>query len=461
MGRIWAVARNIITEVLRMRFLMLFVILFVCVCTFGFATWLHYGSGMANEKIQTFLSYSLRVTTVCLSLLTVFLSIATISRDIANREIHTVTTKPISRGQLLAGKFLGIAVFNLILLVMVGTVIYGLTKTLQRTEPKSDDERDKIKELVLVARQAVQPQLPDPQRVQKIAEKRVESIIKEKKIAENINNPAEIKKLREQLLVQVKGDIIKLSRAVAPARTGIWHFQNIEPIDSESGNVYIRYKQDVSRNPSGMKTYGRWAVGPTDNLAAATMFHSTIDTIRTVHEFPVPVGQLSPNGDLYVAYHNNHEYNEGTTVIFSLDTGIMALYVAGGFEANFIRSLALIYIRLLFIGTLGLAVGAWLSFPVAVLVVLVTYVLGLSSEFILESLNYDTGKLQALLIESIMHIFPKLAAYDPVDTIEKGQLVPYNTVTSALLWLLLVKGGIVGLVGYLIFKFRELARVIV
>ena len=126
MNKIWAIARNLIIEVLRMRILMVF-ILVVTVCNTVFlALWLHAYSGRVDEKVQTFLSYSLSFTTTFLALLTIFISIATITRDIKRKEIFTVATKPIKRIHYLTGKFFGTAILNLVLLSVSAVMIFAL-----------------------------------------------------------------------------------------------------------------------------------------------------------------------------------------------------------------------------------------------------------------------------------------------------------------------------------------------
>ena len=141
MGQIWAVARTLIVETLRIRSLVIFVLIVVGILTVGFGFWLHDSSGLGDQKIQTFLSHSFRFSFNFLSFLTIFISIASISRDIKQREIYTIVTKPISRGQIYVGKFLGIAVFNLILLAFTGLAIYATTQVLVRTEVKKKEER--------------------------------------------------------------------------------------------------------------------------------------------------------------------------------------------------------------------------------------------------------------------------------------------------------------------------------
>ena len=544
MSGIWAVARNLIREVLRMRFLMAFVVVMTGCYTFGLALWLYSGTGPVNELVQTFLGYSFRFMSWFLSLLTIFLAIATIAREIKRKEIFTVTTKPVSRGGILVGKFLGLALFNAVLVAGTVLLIYALARVLasetlqallrrvmsvgcvvfiaaalllvvlrvlrsfKRRTPQppaaeqfltgaslpmdaspgrrmltaamclmvlalvalsisrsfrfgnapSEIEQSRLRELVFVARESVQPPLPDVRdEARRLSNEVVNKQIAEKKLA----GPRAATQLREELYQENVKTLIMRQRAVGPGRGVLWHFSGIRPTDRQRGNVFLRYKHDVSPDPPDQKVYSEWLVGPRDpTIHGGGMFLQTRDVIRTIHELAVPVRMVSPTGDLYVVYRSP-TVNAPTTVIFPLGTGIEALYVAGTFEVNMLRAAGMMYVRLLFLGILGLAAGAWVSFPVAVLLVLVMYFLGLASVFIEDAVNYETSAGQASLIRLLMPLFPKLAIYDPVPFIEKGRLVSGRMINSALLNLLLIKGGVAALVGYLIFKFRELARVVV
>jgi len=445
----WAVGRNLIREVLRMRFLMAFVVLMTAADTFGLALWLHGSSGLAHEKIQTFLGYSFRLTTWFLSLMTIFVAIATIAGDIKNKEIFTVATKPISRGRFLIGKFLGLALLNLMLLTITTVLIGTLARIMQRTEPTTADERARLGELVLVARVGVEPPKSD---LRKEAELVFQQRIKDR----HVTDPQEIARLRSEMIDPITANLVRQLRAVGPRGTKTWRFSGIAPADRAAGYVYLRYKHDPSVNPDDLKVKSEWWYGPAEPLRYGGVTH---DSIRTMHELPIPVTELSAAGDLYVRFRNITD--EPITVVFPPDRGLELLYVAGGFEANLLRTAGLLYVRLLFLTLLALAAGAWVSFPVAVLLVLVIYFLGLASDFILESINFETAPTHAAAVRVFMIFFPKLASYDPIGLIEKGRLVSFALVRDGLFSLLLIKGGIAAFIGYLIFKFRELGRVVV
>lgn len=476
----WAVARNLLIEVVRMRVLMVLFVLITASYTVGLALWLYGDAGQADEKVQTFLSYSLSFGASFLSLLTIFLSVGTIAGDIKRKEIFTIATKPVSRGRFLLGKFLGLALLSLVMVALTGVVIYGLARLGQRTEPTSEIERAKLDELVFVARQGVKPPAPD---VTAAVAKKVEEVVASKILHEAIyrNNPALIATMRSSLAKRFEEDFIYLDNSVAPGGHKTWHFRNIKPIDGAEGLVYIRYKQDVSHNPRDLATVGEWLFGREDPLLAGGQRRLTKDSINTVHEFGVSASNLSASGDLYVTYRNP-TVNGHIVVIFPPESGIEVLYVAGGFEANFVRTIGLIYLRLVLLGVCGLALGAWLSFPVAALLLMVTFMMGLSSNFILGALEWEAGAAQSQISRLIMYILPSYSAYDPVPLIEKGRIVSFDIWENLRLtlgalgqgrWvgaeisqkLLVLKdilvGALVGLFGYLVFKFRELARVTV
>jgi len=457
---IWAIARNLVKEVLRMRFLLLFVALITASYTIFFAYWLQSHAGRADQKVQTFLSYSLSGTAVFLALLTIFISIASITRDIKYKEIFSITTKPVSRVQFLIGKFLGIALLNLFMLLISCGLIYGLARWMQTSSSATEDERERLKELVLIARQSVKPQFKD---IGEEVNKKVEAVVERKMRDESVfykNNPALVAEMRQSLAKEFTDELTQLAGSVSPGQHIVWHFTGIEPIEREKGFVYIRYKQDVSQNPADSTTFGEWTYGPQDPLNYGGTQRSTRDTIRTIHEFPVPVSAISPEGDLYVLYRNPTQ-NQYITVIFPPDTGIEVLYEAGSFEGNLLRGTILIYLTLIFLVVLSVAMGGWLSFPVAALFVMVIYVLGISGDFIAESMKYEGTPFQMSISSVLLSFLPNFATYDPVPQIETGKLVALQKLGECGLFLILVKGGIVALFGYLVFKFRELARVIV
>jgi len=456
MAQIIAVAWSFIKEVWRLRLLMLFIGFFLLAATGGFALWLSGSDGLANEKLQTFIGYSLRFIMWFLSLLTIFLGVVTITRDIKQQQIFTITTKPITRGQYLWGKFVGLAVFNALLLIISLGAIYGLVRVLERTEPRNEIERLRIRHQVLVAREGVKPILPD---IHKEAHEKTLQIMADYVREQGIKDEGEKQTLYQKTYPEVSKQLMMRYTSVGPNQAIVFRFEGIEPLNKDEGYLFVRYKQEVTNTPEDQTVLNYWVYGPQDPQSAGGVQDMDKTTVRTMHELAVDVKAISPAGEFYLGYMNHPSNN--TVVIFPPENGLEVLYVAGHFEANLVRAMGLIFLRLLFLSILSLAAGAWVSMPVAILLSLVVYFLGLASNFILEAVQYDTNELQANLISIAIRLFPNLAAADPTALIEKGRMVRSSLLTEAALYLLLLKGGLAGALGYLIFRFRELARVIV
>ncbi|MBN2130520.1 MAG: ABC transporter permease, partial [Sedimentisphaerales bacterium] len=430
------------------------------------AYWLSVGEGPGDEKVQTFLSYSLRFTGTVLALLTMFLSVGSVTRDIQRREIFTITTKPISRGQFLAGKALGLIVLNALLLGACGAVIFGCTHWLARTAPRDEAEQRRLDELVLIARRSVWPELVgvDQTQIEKEIEELVAQRIEQARKELVDASATELMSMRLTIQEETRNQVVLRYRSAAPGGHVIWRFQGVEPSSLQKGPLYLRYQYETAPDPDDSQVYGEWYFGPTPEVMQQQRPVQTYNATRAVHEGPVDAQALSPAGQLYVAFQNPI-LNYPSRVIFPLpeedDVSIELLYVAGGFTGNFLRALAGIWLRLVFLALVGVAMGAWLSFPVAVLVVIVIFALGIASNFILTAVKWGAGQEAASLTGMLMQVLPRLAAYDPVGKVDRGRLVPWELLGRQLFMLIGIKGGLVTLFGYLIFRFRELARVTV
>lgn len=142
MHSIWAVAKNTIKQILRMRVAVVFIILLVVLLpVMGMKMT---GDGTVKGTVQSFLSYGLSLTSLLLCLLTVITSIYSVTSDIAQRQIFNVLTKPIRRHQLILGKILGVIVLNSVLLLIFSASVYAITLTIPIFRDASESERAEL-----------------------------------------------------------------------------------------------------------------------------------------------------------------------------------------------------------------------------------------------------------------------------------------------------------------------------
>ena len=94
---------------------------------------------------------------------------------------------------------------------------------------------------------------------------------------------------------------------------------------------------------------------------------------RTFHEFEVPADAVAEDGYLAVVFHN--DFLNRTTVI---PEEVEVLYRADSFTSNYVRVILLLLVRLIFLAVLGVSVSTWLSFPVAILICLAVFFIGIA-----------------------------------------------------------------------------------
>ena len=465
MSSVIAIARTVIKEILRMRVLMLFMFLCIISFTYLFALWLGVGTGRPDEKIQTLISYSTSGIMLLLSFSTMFLSAATVTRDIKRKEIYTIITKPVSRVGYMAGKLLGIMVFHVAVLAIAFGLLYGAiqhmsAKGLEKVRPEEKEFFEgRINNLVLSARKGVFPVVPVYEdQVKQEVERMVEEQLK--RYPEMNQQPEIVRDMREKLTLSTREGMKKGFQTVTPGGYKVFEFNNIDVKDRD-GFIYIRYKMDVSRNTSDLKARGQWMVGPQDPTTNKTAgAYSTDDAIRTFHEARIPAELVSPEGNLFVAFRNPPYQNDEASILFPNNSGLEVLYTAGAFSSNFVKAFVLIICRLVFLAILSLALSTF-SFPVAVLVVISFFCMGIGSSFILDAVETGLPYQAANVIKGIMAPIPHLSAYDPSGMLEKGRYIEPNLLVKCLTYMILFKSGVIACLGILAFRYRELARVVI
>lgn len=171
-----AVARNVLNEAVRMKVSSVFIVLLIIVL--ALTPSLLTEDQPLRYRVQQWLQYGIGLSTVVLSLLTLFLAVATVSYEQRDRIIWQTMTKPIPRWQYLSGKWLGVMALNAVLLTVTAFGVYLFTEYLRYQPARGEaaylipasqageaadlgtmvDDRRILEEQILVARIARTPQ---------------------------------------------------------------------------------------------------------------------------------------------------------------------------------------------------------------------------------------------------------------------------------------------------------------
>ncbi len=461
MRKIWAVVRLTLAESLRTRAAIAFILLLagVMVLLVSTAT----GDGTVAGKIQMFISYSTGLTHFLLALLVTFLACRTLDMDIKTQRIDSLVCKPIARWQLLLGRWLGIVLLALFLFTLSMGATYFIVLRYAKTAKPQTEDKFKIDNQILVARRGFMPPLPD---VSELVEKRYEQLKAQGELTEE-RKASEIKKaIADQLLRQ--------SRTIPPKYAGTWKITGLPKPEKGDILLTLRFKYEPSTNTSmnaqanlrGNTILGRWLIGRKESPQVYAWQDEK--PYRTLHEINIPINAIDPDGSLTLTFINIDPRE--VAVHFPLQDGIEVLVREGTFAPNFFRTTLTIFLTLIFLTTLALACGTFLSFPIASLVTLSAFFIGLAGNFLSEAIGMYNGLPFALTnnpIENIekvitlisLNLVPVLDISTFTGKLLDGKIVDWTVVAWQTVNLVVIKGGILAIFAGLVFQRRELGKI--
>ncbi|MEM1208777.1 MAG: ABC transporter permease [Planctomycetota bacterium] len=479
---IFGVASTVVAEAMRMRVPLVFLVLLTLIIPFlPFIL----AEDQLRYQIQSFLSYSLTASSILLALMTLFLSVGSVANELKNRQAHLTLTKPVSRLHYLVGKWLGISLLNVVLVVITGIAIFSFAQLIAMRDAASLEDRAAVDEQVLVARAAARPQPPPDMNLREQAEQRLIALQQER--PETYGQPgtpmsALDQDTRDTLIAQALSDWT----GIGPRETTAFLFSGLEPAKRVSDEIQLRIEPKTGGQAEG-------------NLILLTMrvngqpwFVPRI-SVDSPHVIRLPTALIDDNGQLLVQLANPVVGDvEQPSIRFDRSDGIEVLYRVGDFRMNLARALTIMWLRLAFIAMLGLTLGSLMSFPIAALIGLTIAITSIGSEFVSQALSeysrfpsdelpafqrligvpavileefakgewWDALKIVIRVIGSgFLALLPALGQYDPQPNLIEGRLVSWGWVGRAAFWIGICWTGGVCLAGYLMFRHKELAKV--
>lgn len=324
-NRILGIAGLTLRQAVRSRFVICLFVLMLSLLI-GFSLTIK-GDGTAAGRLQMLLSYAIGVVGVVLGMAVLWLACGSFSTEIENRRLHLVLVKPVRNVELWIGKWLGIVTVAMLMLAVAGVFLAAAGQVaLRRTLPGSVDGRA-VRRQILAARHVSE--------------------------AERI-----------------------------PDQTGRvrWHVVCPPVIHSAAAVAQLRY-QFVSPLRDLPAVQMHWEVtGPDGALRFEADCEAHIDG---VNRLDVPVDRLQAGERMTLAFLvRPTEGASAQYVTFHPDHPVEMLIPSGGFGANLVRTLLLMFCRVALLAALGVTVGTLFTFPVAVFAAASIVVATLFTQFV-------------------------------------------------------------------------------
>ncbi len=198
--------------------------------------------------LRMVITYSMFLISFLLGILTLFLSAITLNTEIKNQHIFLLDPKPIARGTLLLGKWCGVMLIDLILLVVMLGATYGLVRWIGRQgKGETKEGHDVVEWEVLSARQVARPPLPP---LDKWVEAEVKNIQDNDEVPEGKSVQWVRKEVRERMakaawVVPTNG-VMKWTISGIPKYKGALVIRFRQYADAQMGNPVLHGKFTVN-----------------------------------------------------------------------------------------------------------------------------------------------------------------------------------------------------------------------
>ncbi len=475
-----AIARNVVNEAVRIKVSLIFIVLllFALAALPGMLD----ASTPLRYRVQSFLQYGTGGSFWIIAILVLFLAVSSVTFEQRDRVIWQTMTKPVAPWQYILGKWLGVVGVAAVLLAVSTSGVFLFTEYLSdqtaigevRPYVPADrsgdtlitEDRLILESQVLTARDSVRPQLPelDPQAVAKEIQERV---VKASKTDENFRDTDAA---RAKLLNDYREERRAQFYAIGGGDAKIFEFKGLLAAKESGSPLTLRYKVDVGANDP--KVVHRVTFGLPN--AAPVVQVVPLGQMMTLNVSPASIdskGKLELrvlNGDYYQFADGAppDQWKNKDTMSFPPD-GLEVYFPVGGYQANYLRVVVVLWMKLAFLAMVAVCAATFLSFAVASLVAFGTFLIAESAKYLYDSLEYyasttDNGQIDffrvavraiAVPISRAFHFYSSLR---PTANLVEGRVIPWTTVGLAAIVLGLLTLLLYG-IAVAVFRRRELA----
>ena len=440
-------------------FQLLLLVLMLCVGIIP----LSIGGGSALDFVRVSLLYSIWSIVVILALASLWLGCFIMAQDVDSYQLHMVVTKPISRVVIWLGKWTGINLINISLLIISLIAVYGIVMYRYQNDDRfTQADRRQISSEVLVGRRVFMPTRPD---FAALARQELQERMKKTGVLDDEAQD----KLFAELLQQIGAGYSEL----APNQVKGWIFENLPDIGDEP--LFLRYRPYLGKVSSEdqRQTYLQWlvmrpsgeAVLPSGERVAASEWPQLLsDSPEQIfsgvfYEKTIP-GEwkvISPDRKVRVAVTNMDRF--GDKHYYQPADGPKLLLRICGFEGNYLRMVVVLVVQMALLSALACAFGGFLTMPTAVFVVASYLLLGSFSTLLTDQSFYVSNAWDQIgqnLAKLLLLVVIPLQAFDVTELLSTGELIEYSLIWKLFFHYFLLRGLPLFLFGIWMYRKREL-----
>ena len=458
------IAQNVMREALRQKVPVGFIVALLVLLPL-LPLWID-AKDPLRYQIQTFIDRGTTLVYAFAACMTLLLACSSVAFEMRDRQIWHVLTKPVSRVQFLAGKWIGISALNATVLA-VGFLAVFVYVQFMRTRPAADLlDAAAVREQVLVARVGTFPQYEvlDRDRLLDAVDAAIDADA-------TLRSDIESGKRREldvrtELATQKLAEFGSAQRSIEPGKGRTYTFRGLGDAKRAKVPVTLKFEFHIGRDETH----------ETHPVIFQFADRSWIDRkyVPTQPSFiTIPPDAIADDGTLAVEILNvgfdGTGFYPGVLPLNFDDDGIEVMHRVGSFEANFMRAALVDWAKLVFLAALGVATASILSFPVATLLSFTIFLTASMSAYLAIALDRFSPPSDADLGVRAFYAFVQVVAGGAQGTLSafgdaattqdlvEGRVIPWSMVLKSVGLIAALWSLIAFLISWIGFSRKEIA----
>ena len=452
-------------------FQLLFLVLLLCVALIPTTI----TNTNAADFLKSSIFYSLWIVSAVLGLSSIWLGCFIMTGDIDSYQLHMVVSKPVSRITVWLGKWMGVCLVNLLLLVLASTAVYFIILYRFENLEFQPGEKERMRAEVLVGRRAFPADRPDyAEAIQHLVRQKIRRLTSQGRTVDT--------QMQEKLIKDSQLEVVSRDSEAKHNTIKSWRFSNIP--DPNGKPIFLRYRPYINKVASEDQrpTHLLWSVGiPRERKAAPQAGPVSQSNAKTYDIYLYPLDDkpdqvmtgifhekelrpewnvVSSDGKVFMTVHNLDRF--AGTLYFQPADGPRMLVPATTFAGNYARAVLVTGLELMLLAALSCAFAGCLSMPVAIFMVMSYLLFGAFSVYMV-NLEYISGmadRFGQLVGKILLWVVIPLQRFDVSSLVSDGVLVEWALVGELFFHLIVLKALPLVLLGIYFYNKRELGLIV-
>lgn len=379
-------------------------------------------------QFQIAIGYTLGIISTLIFMCCIWSSCSLIARDIDSYKLHMIISKSVHRGSFWLGRFFGVSIAYILVLIASLLFLYGSLRVIPEIKALNQSEISDLNQNIYISKKTY---LSLQQNLQQDIDKEVDNKLQ---IAKNKNqtfSTDEISDLRQRTYYSV----LSKRGEVKPDSSNEFEFGLLK--SSYQNETYLTFTPyvgaiDVLEKQKRDSIAGEFFVKVNDG--SLLKIKDIPQRLVSNEKYSVKLPKIDlelPTNKLVLKFTNP---GKGNSIFFRLNENPQILINYCSFFENYLRVAFVMVLGVILMSAIGCALGGFLSFPIAIFVILFYLLFGSLSSYILsDSELYKNTKdldmkIGYSLSKTLVKVVSPIQSFQPTDEISSGKLLERSTI---------------------------------